>query len=193
MTTSRPSTASRGSRVVRAASPAARTIAANRSALAAERLQATTSFRPGKTRRSASKWLRACTPQPTKPIETLSARASACAAIAVIAAVRVAVIQLPPITATVAPVLISDSTIRLLIVDPLLCAAGTRPSHFIPARPSARITAGLAWNTWPGPIVSTDFGAACAVPRACAAKTAATASRKRASDISALATSTSDR
>jgi len=160
MTTSSPSTAWRGSRVVRAARPAARAIAAKRSALAAERLQATTSFRPGSTRRSASKWLRACTPQPRKPIDVLSARASFCAAITVIAAVRAAVIQSPPITATGAPLFRSESTIRLLSVCPPFGTGGIWPIHFMPARPSARITPGLAWNTWPGPRVSTDFDAA---------------------------------
>jgi len=90
MIASRPSMASRGSSVVRATSPAPRTIATNRSALAAERLHATTSIRSGNTRRRTSKWLRACTPHPVKPIETLSARASFCTVIAVIAAGRFA-------------------------------------------------------------------------------------------------------
>ena len=126
-------------------------------------------------------------------MDTLSGRASVCAAIALIAAVRVAVIQLPPMTASVRPVRMSDSTIRLSTLGPLVWPLGTRPNHFMPVRFASRRLAGLAWNTWPLPMFSTDLGAASAVPRACAANAPATISRKRSSDSAARATSASER
>jgi len=119
---------------------------------------------------SAAKWLRAWTPQPTNPRLTASGRARCCAATALMAAVRVAVIQSPSITASGCPLWRSDRMTSAEIEGALSpVRTGTIPTHLSAASPASLSATGMAWKACDGVTAMPIFGTLSAAPRALAA------------------------
>jgi hypothetical protein len=157
-TMSAASTACRAPPQISQPMPSARTSSAKAVTEAGVRPNRTARASFGNNARSAARWLRACTPVPMNATTAMSAHARCRAAMAVMAAVRIAVMRLAASSATGIPRAKSLRATSALTFGTPGPGAAMTPVHLTSARPSARAAAGIAWEKSPSRIGRLSFG-----------------------------------